>query len=65
MAHLDAADAHHDRATTLAALRADTKLKLPDCLSCWRPEQTGGAVATFDDRLAAAARGRGLGLSGR
>jgi hypothetical protein len=34
-------------------------------LSCWRPEQTGGAVATFDDRLAAAARGRGLGLSGR
>ena len=114
IAHLDAADAHHDRATTLllnladepfgaspvtlaevlvgparagqldhaeralrqlevetvslepdapvrlATLRAGTRLKLPDCCVLLAAEQAGGAVVTFDDRLAAAARERGL-----
>jgi predicted nucleic acid-binding protein len=45
----------------LAALRAATGLKLPDCGVLLAAELVGGAgIATFDDRLAAAARARGL-----
>jgi predicted nucleic acid-binding protein len=45
----------------LAALRAGTSLKLPDCCVLLAAEQPGGAtVATFDDRLAAAARKLGF-----
>jgi len=44
----------------LAVLRADTNLKLPDCCVLLAAEQTHGAVATFDDRLATAARERGF-----
>lgn len=114
IAHLDATDAHHDRASTLllgvgdeplaasplslaevlvgparagqldrataalhhlavtrvgldehapvrlAVLRAGSSLKLPDCCVLLAAEQAHGAVATFDDRLAAAARERGF-----
>lgn len=44
----------------LAALRVETGLKLPDCcaLDCAVTHRT--ALATFDHRLAAAARGRHL-----
>lgn len=47
-------------AATLAGLRAATKLKLPDCCVLLAAEETGAGLATFDDRLAAAARHRGL-----
>jgi len=44
----------------LAVLRAGTSLKLPDCCVLLAAEQTHGAVATFDDRLATEARQRGF-----
>lgn len=43
----------------LAALRAETGLKLPDCCVLLAAEQVRGAVGTFDERLAAAGRLRG------
>ena len=49
-----------DAPARLAVLRADTGLKLPDCCVLLAAEQTRGAVATFDDRLANAATERGL-----
>ncbi len=44
----------------LATLRATTPLKLPDCCVLLVAEQMGCAIATFDDRLAAVARRRGV-----
>ena len=44
----------------LASLRAATGLKLPDCCVLLAAEQMHGAIATFDERLADAAMGRGL-----
>lgn len=45
----------------LAALRVSTGLRLPDCCVLLAAEDASGAdVATFDDRLAGAARARGL-----
>lgn len=35
-------------------------LKLPDCCVLFAAEQVAGSVATFEDRLAGAARARGL-----
>jgi predicted nucleic acid-binding protein len=49
-----------DAPARLAVLRAGTSLKLPDCWVLLAAEQVRGAVATFDDRLAAAARERGF-----
>lgn len=51
-----------ERATPvrLALLRAETGLKLPDCCVLLAAEESGAAVATFDDRLAGAARSRGI-----
>ena len=46
----------------LAVLKAGTGLKLPDCCVLLAAEQTHGAVATFNDRLANAATGRGLAI---
>lgn len=43
----------------LALLRAETNLKLPDCAVLLAAEIAGAAVASFDDRLCAAARDRG------
>jgi len=43
----------------LATLRAGTGLKLPDCCVLLAAEQVHAAVATFDDRLAAAGRDHG------
>lgn len=53
-----------ERATPvrLALLRAETGLKLPDCCVLLAAEESGAAVATFDDRLAGAARSRGIRL---
>jgi len=48
-----------DAPAQLALLRAGTGLKLPDCCVLLAAGQVQGEVATFDDRLAAAARSRG------
>ena len=47
-------------APALAGLRAESRLKLPDCCVLLAAERVGGAVATFDERLARAAERRGL-----
>lgn len=49
-----------DAAQRLAVLRVGTGLKLPDCCVLLAAEQTSGAMATFDGRLATAARRRGI-----
>jgi predicted nucleic acid-binding protein len=55
-----------DAPVRLASLRAGTSLKLPDCCVLLAAEQPGGAtVATFDDRLGAAARELGFRVIGR
>lgn len=51
-----------DAPARLAVLRAGTGLKLPDCCVLLAAEQTRGAVATFDDRVANAATERGLAI---
>ncbi|MFN2503257.1 MAG: type II toxin-antitoxin system VapC family toxin [Acidimicrobiales bacterium] len=51
-----------DAPLRLAVLRAGTGLRLPDCCVLLAAEQAQGVVATFDDRLAAAATERGLGV---
>lgn len=43
----------------LAALRAGTGLKLPDCAVLLAAEQVHAAIATFDDRLATVAHDHG------
>jgi predicted nucleic acid-binding protein len=47
-------------ALRLARLRTETGLKLPDCCLLLTAEQTDAALASFDLRLAAAARDRGV-----
>ncbi len=47
-------------AERLAALRVETALKLPDCCVLLAAEAAGGAVLTFDERLAREAAQRGL-----
>jgi predicted nucleic acid-binding protein len=55
-----------DAPARLATLRAGTNLKLPDCCVLLAAEQKGSsAVATFDDRLATAARDRGFRVLGQ
>ncbi|MGI9080186.1 MAG: type II toxin-antitoxin system VapC family toxin [Acidimicrobiales bacterium] len=49
-----------DAPARLAAMRAGTTLKLADCCVLLAAEQTHGAVATFDDRLANAATEHGF-----
>jgi len=49
-----------DAPARLALLRVETGLRLPDCCVVLAAEQTGADIATFDDRLANAARKRGL-----
>ena len=49
-----------DAAGRLAALRADTALKLPDCCVLLAAEDTKGTVLTFDQRLAHVAALRGV-----
>lgn len=53
-----------DAARRLAALRADTGLKLPDCCVLLAARDAGAdTIATFNDRLAAAAEGLGLSVA--
>lgn len=44
----------------LAAIRAATGLKMPDCCVVLAAEQEGTDLATFDDRLASVAKARGI-----
>jgi predicted nucleic acid-binding protein len=54
-----------DAPARLAMLRSGTNLRLPDCCVLLAAEQEGAAVATFDDRLAGAARERGFSVRNR
>jgi predicted nucleic acid-binding protein len=51
-----------DHPERLSALRAHTRLKLPDCCVLLAAEIVDGEVASFDDRLAARAAEMGRGL---
>lgn len=48
----------------LAALRSVSGLRLPDCCVLLAAEQHGATVATFDKRLASAARAEGISVLG-
>lgn len=51
-------------ARRLAVLRATTRLKLPDCCVLLAAQDArADSIATFDDRLAEAARGLGLSVA--
>ncbi|WP_336922692.1 type II toxin-antitoxin system VapC family toxin [Aquipuribacter sp. SD81] len=47
-------------ASRLARLRADTRLKLPDCCVLLTAETHRAILATFDERLLAVARQKGV-----
>ena len=49
-----------DAAVRLAQLRADTGLRMPDCCVLLAAQEADARVATFDGRLARAARHLGL-----
>jgi len=60
IAYLDGDDAQNDAATQVARPRdgrvaADARLKMPDCCVLVASEDRRARLATFDDRLAAAA----------
>lgn len=57
-------DAGGDDPLHLAALRAETSLRMPDCLVVAAAERHHEPLATFDERLASVARGRGLEVFG-
>lgn len=60
---LAAAPSDADEPWRLADLRASTRLPLPDCCVLDVALESRGALATFDTRLAAAARARGVPLA--
>lgn len=53
-----------DSAQRLAILRVRSSLKMPDCCVLLAAADHEAAVATFDGRLAKAARGQGLAVLG-
>lgn len=53
-----------DVAMDLARIRASTGLRMPDAIVLLASERTGEPLGTFDTRLAAAARTRGLQVLG-
>ncbi len=48
-----------------ASLRAGASLRMPDCCALDAAHQAGAALATFDDRLASAARNAGVDVIAR
>lgn len=54
-----------DEAIRLARMRVETRLKLPDCCVLATAEAYRARVATFDVRLADAARSRGVEIVGQ
>lgn len=57
---VDALPVGADAPAQLATIRAATGLKLPDCCVLYAAEEVGATIATFDNRLAVAARARGI-----
>lgn len=57
---VDVAHLPDDAHVRLAALRAETGLKMPDCCVVLIAESGGSGIATFDRPLAKAARARGI-----
>lgn len=57
---LRVADRHDGEPMRLAGLRVETGLKLPDCCALETALTSESTLATFDERLAAAARTRHL-----
>ncbi|MGL5824599.1 MAG: type II toxin-antitoxin system VapC family toxin [Nocardioides sp.] len=55
---LRVAERHDGESLRLAALRVETGLKLPDCCALHTALASESTLATFDARLAAAARAR-------
>ncbi len=53
-----------DAAPRLAALRVETRLRLPDCCVLLAAQDADRQLATFDQRLALAGRSRGLTVVG-
>ena len=51
-----------DGALRLAGLRSRSRLPLPDCCVVLAAQQCGGAILTFDERLATVAQGLGVGI---
>lgn len=49
-----------DAAVRLAQLRVSTGLKMPDCCVLLAADMGRGSLATFDERMASAARDRGI-----
>ena len=49
-----------DAPARLAALRAGTRLRLPDCCVLLAAQTAGAQVASFDERLTAAAESLGM-----
>ena len=49
-----------DAPARLAGIRAQTRLKMPDCCVLLAAEQLGARVASFDDSLVAAVQAMGL-----
>jgi predicted nucleic acid-binding protein len=52
-------------AVTLAQLRAETQLKMPDCCVLLGTLDRRARLASFDDRLVTAARARGVDVADR
>lgn len=52
-------------ADTLALIRVETRLKMPDCCVILAAESAHARIASFDDRLVKAAEARGLSTAGR
>lgn len=61
---IDISTPHVDEPVQIARLRASTGLKLPDCYVLALAEQTDSPLATFDERLASAARRKGVAVVG-
>jgi len=55
---------HSDEPRSVARLRAETGLGLPDCYVLHTAERLGAELATFDARLARVARARGRAVTG-
>lgn len=59
---VDVSQLPDDAHVRLAALRAETGLKMPDCCVVLAAESSGSGIATFDGPLAKAARARGIAI---
>lgn len=61
---IEVAPVHPNESLELAQLRAATQLKMPDCCPLMLAERLDATLATFDQRLARAAKERGVPVVG-